>query len=677
MNSHIKEACEQFITQVVNPEYAIMINGPWGCGKTYLIKELQKESWLKNTKGKNENKVVKISLYGVISKEDIETQLFYAVYKILDNDIVKNFGTAFSSLLDSKLNIDSKTIMSMCFKDWSKQVKVIIVDDLERTCMPVYEILGYFYNYIIEQDIRIIFIGNEDEIKDAKGDHDKKYIRTKEKVIGEVYTVQPQIEDAIKTFLEPERRIETVIPKEMAIAICIKVVSILKIENLRIIWQGLVRVQRLMNAIIECEAYRSVQFPDDDYSDSDNTKLDYLSEIFELYLVLYLQISTGEVTKYNVGVKAEDGHSVLMDVIGVYKNERCGIAYLSEKEAKEDSLISDKQLSKDKLFSRRLTRIPLGFVALQSSEGSGDKLWYDYLFHSKIDKKILKSVIEEDKQWFSPQKNAKSNLYKLISSSLMMEQDDFDVCYRNVIDEFKQGKYVEVGELIHGYSLCITYNEYGVIKYNAGEIKDLFDLVLSNTVINVDMHLDYGHVFHRGYMGYAYSSDMIIGEGKEFVDKLRILVDEKRMSESKYAFIEEFKSISDTQSFNHWINLLCINNSGRDYNLYYEVPVLSWISSEILFSKISKFPFNEQLHFVTALKERFGMKYINGTFKENQFPDHKSLKRLEKRYVDYVESLNPGNIENYKLKVILKHLQELIEYCNGFLGENSDAGLKI
>lgn len=66
--------------------YAVMIDGEWGCGKTYFIKERLCEK-LKNNENEHYNsdqdyqqrKIIYISLYGVKSIEEVTKQLFMEV----------------------------------------------------------------------------------------------------------------------------------------------------------------------------------------------------------------------------------------------------------------------------------------------------------------------------------------------------------------------------------------------------------------------------------------------------------------------------------------------------------------------------------------------------------------------------------------------------------------------
>ena len=43
MNKHIVEFLENYIGLSNNPEYAVMLKGEWGCGKTWFIKSFIKK----------------------------------------------------------------------------------------------------------------------------------------------------------------------------------------------------------------------------------------------------------------------------------------------------------------------------------------------------------------------------------------------------------------------------------------------------------------------------------------------------------------------------------------------------------------------------------------------------------------------------------------------------------
>ena len=84
-NKEIIEVLEEYVN---NPkkQYAILIDGEWGCGKTHFIKN-------EYIKKEDANKVY-ISLYGVKSKEEINKKIYYAIIdkKIKINKKVKKLG---------------------------------------------------------------------------------------------------------------------------------------------------------------------------------------------------------------------------------------------------------------------------------------------------------------------------------------------------------------------------------------------------------------------------------------------------------------------------------------------------------------------------------------------------------------------------------------------------------
>ena len=53
MNDYIIEYLDYYIN-LENPQYAVLLTGKWGCGKTYFIKKLI-EKWKESKESKNKN----------------------------------------------------------------------------------------------------------------------------------------------------------------------------------------------------------------------------------------------------------------------------------------------------------------------------------------------------------------------------------------------------------------------------------------------------------------------------------------------------------------------------------------------------------------------------------------------------------------------------------------------
>lgn len=154
----------------VNSQYAILLNGEWGCGKTYFVK---------NKIPAEINDSVYVSLYGLSNTSDISKKILYSIMnknmkinkkikkggKILGAGY-RSFSSAISSIFKIPLpdakSIDATELMSN-FIDVSK--KLIIFDDLERVNIPINEVLGFINDYVEHKNVKCIIVANENEIE--------------------------------------------------------------------------------------------------------------------------------------------------------------------------------------------------------------------------------------------------------------------------------------------------------------------------------------------------------------------------------------------------------------------------------------------------------------------------------------------------------------------------------
>ena len=99
----IRERCLSYIDEWdSNPEYAILLTGAWGCGKTYFVQNLLKEQ------NKETPKLAwYISLFGVQNSVDIDARLFEAAHPII-GDVEKQeyFAVAFNVLRELQEQVE-------------------------------------------------------------------------------------------------------------------------------------------------------------------------------------------------------------------------------------------------------------------------------------------------------------------------------------------------------------------------------------------------------------------------------------------------------------------------------------------------------------------------------------------------------------------------------------------
>ena len=70
-------------------DYAIMLNGKWGSGKTYFWNNNLRDKIEKISNGEKKYKTIYISLYGVNSLEEISKKLFIETNPMLSKTLKK------------------------------------------------------------------------------------------------------------------------------------------------------------------------------------------------------------------------------------------------------------------------------------------------------------------------------------------------------------------------------------------------------------------------------------------------------------------------------------------------------------------------------------------------------------------------------------------------------------
>lgn len=78
-NQHITEFLNYYCSLPTAPQYAVMLKGKWGSGKTHFINEY------KNVLNENKKKYIYVSLYGVTSYDEIETKFLEVLHPKLYN----------------------------------------------------------------------------------------------------------------------------------------------------------------------------------------------------------------------------------------------------------------------------------------------------------------------------------------------------------------------------------------------------------------------------------------------------------------------------------------------------------------------------------------------------------------------------------------------------------------
>jgi hypothetical protein len=198
-NSHVEDYLDYFLQLPEAPQFAILLKGQWGCGKSWFIDKYQEK--IQKRSGK---KSLYISLYGINSFSQIEDALFEAVHPLLSSKQAKIAGKLMKGILskwvfkfDTEIGEDRNFNAQVPFRELfgvplrdsmqdDSAYNLLIFDDLERCSIELESLLGYINNFVQSEQLKVIIIANEEEISNKwqRDQCKREYKCIKEKTIG-------------------------------------------------------------------------------------------------------------------------------------------------------------------------------------------------------------------------------------------------------------------------------------------------------------------------------------------------------------------------------------------------------------------------------------------------------------------------------------------------------------
>lgn len=289
-----------------NADFAIMLNGKWGLGKTYFINNVLIPK-LSNTKSTNNVnfKPIYVSLNGISDLNDVFAQIASSKIEFSDTKIGKA-SLGFLNSVANVFNIDLKKNFSVKdFLDFNDHV--LIFDDLERisSSINLEDVLGFLNTNFIERNkVKTIIVANEDFItsdEESNIERRDKYYLIKEKFIGRTIEFTSDLRSALLEFINnvTNPKVKSII-LEYADFIW-NIVENSKIENLRVLKFIVSNVNRILDSL------------DLDKEKSDCTSLIFFITTFSIEFKLQKDLKTlftEEMTNFFVGLRKIEIHSL-------------------------------------------------------------------------------------------------------------------------------------------------------------------------------------------------------------------------------------------------------------------------------------------------------------------------------------------------------------------------------
>lgn len=255
-----------------DPQYAVLLKGKWGCGKTHFINH-----WIDAYKGNPTTEQVLepiyVSLYGLSDTKQITTAINRVICPILYGKAAKagkvlakiasamvlkhEVDLNYDGISDLSINIGIDSLSKFKSNDsLANSKKLLIFDDLERCDIPMKKLLGYL-NFFVEQcNCHLIVIGDEDKI--AEGENKKIFGEFKEKTIGREFEIATDIHSALDTFVNQTPKNDFVVGHQEQIE---KFFAMTECDNLRILRQALwdfARFEETMTGFLGDKRYEAI-----------------------------------------------------------------------------------------------------------------------------------------------------------------------------------------------------------------------------------------------------------------------------------------------------------------------------------------------------------------------------------------------------------------------------------
>ncbi len=427
-NQHINEFLEYYYSFPSSPEYAVLIKGAWGSGKTWFIKSSLEQ--LESEDGK----YIYVSLYGLTNYKEIEKIFFEQLHPVLSSKLLKLGSKVAKGLIKTSIKVDldgddqadgsvSSSIPDIDLSEYldNKKGFVLVFDDLERCLININNVLGYLNHFVEHQDFKVIILANEEEIleRDKKTPNELPYNRIKEKLIGKTFEVISDFDQALVDFISKVETKDAQVFIEGEKKLISEYYLFAGYNNLRHLKQILWDYERLFNCLSE------------DVKKSN----ELLKELLCLFLMYSFEIKSG---------------SVDLNILCSYMKVSSHFMIFYDKDKKDKNFdIFDKY--------------PEG----TSHESIlGGNVWGDILGKGLINKERINEIFLESTYFF----DEKTSVWKLLWDYRSLFDEEFEAHIETVEKSFADNLYENLGEIKQLISLLLRFSEIGIYARSKKQI---------------------------------------------------------------------------------------------------------------------------------------------------------------------------------------------------------------
>ncbi len=475
-------------------DYAIMLNGEWGSGKTYFWNNKIRnkiESMMLNGK---RYRTIYMSLYGISNLEEISKKIFIETTQLMDKNLKKYMDISGQNTIPeyAKTGLDMANFFGVTQNGdkldygefFSTDDKVLCFDDLERANVDVIDILGYINNFVEHDHIKTIIICNEKELStklkssnlemktfiatyllDKEGDLIKKtdkpmveriqdtieyvfdkandYERIKEKLIGETFEYAPEFNYIISGLLMRYERYPDLIRflRENT-ALIISTFNKSGTRNLRILKHALNDFKKIFDMV-------NKSYP--------NTNHRVMQTMLIFTIAISFEIKAGKVTKDKF--------------VNINSNEEYKAILVSSRVFMDNRQFYIKEFDNNYYYNFKAEYRFFKFIEIYVRTRIFDmKVFKDNM-------EVIINTVDTDKL---------PGYKRLLTEEYWKITDDqFDGVIEEVLDDVKNGRLKPI-EIVKLFAYFSYFIKKGLINYDIKMIKSVFMTGLNLASLNAD-----------------------------------------------------------------------------------------------------------------------------------------------------------------------------------------------
>jgi len=475
INKHVYQALDTYCNLTVEPEYAVLVKGSWGCGKTHFINDV-----IEHQK-QNSLKFLFVSLYGLSSIDEIETEFFLQLNPKLANKKLVLAGKVVDTVLKT-FKFDSKnTGVQEYFTNTEDHI--LVFDDLERCQLELNKVLGYINHFVEKNKYKVIIIADETKLEKMLTGNEQTYSEIKEKLIGKTLQLESDVDSVFDMFanniLSNTDLKAAFEDNKQEIIDIYKQSSYNNLRSLRKIFLEFSSLYTLIDTKI-----------------SKNPAL--MRHLLQLFTLISMEIYAG-------AIKVSD------------LSKHLGSDYFLDL---ADEKVDD-EIKKHERISGKYT-ININETLLEVAD------WQQWFSKGILDSKKINGTLVNSS--YLQQQNTPD--WKKLLHLFDLEQDEFEKLQQSVWLSFKNFEINIVGEILHVVGLFLYLSNKGLIKQSDVDIlkaaKSIVTELSEKSLFNISDSYDVEHI-DDSYGGFVFYSH----DSQQFKDFLLFLLEQIVCYQSK------------------------------------------------------------------------------------------------------------------------------------------------